>query len=178
MKKFKIIIICFVSFAALVIAVIIKQNNIVSLGYLYLTSPREVIFNDMIIGHPYDYIKNCQIKGAQSKGFVLLKYPKSEVMLGFSKTGIINSDEFYNNYSYRLKKLNFSTIKKEKRRINNTVFYAVNAKKSNPSEYKEYAYIAKTKTVIEYYGNEKNHKVFWNILESIRFLSEKDRVSE
>jgi len=144
-----------------------KLSDSISLLYMYFTSPREVFFEKMLIQYPYNYIMNMD-----QESLILQQYPQKEIIIIFRKSDLLNFEEFFDNYSYRLEKLKYNSINKKSKEIHDKPIQALVAKsKADHAEYKAYVYIPFNKVVIEYIGSENGSTEFWNTLETIRFNS-------
>lgn len=141
-----------------------KISNIIALFYLYFTSPREVIFDKMLIKFPFNYIKNIE-----KESLILLKFPNRDIIIIFKKTELLNHKDFFDNYTYRLEKLNFTSIKRVFQNVNQKMFHVLIANKNGIPEYREYVFIPSQKIIIEYFGKENRRVEFLNILQSIKF---------
>ncbi|MBC8548776.1 MAG: hypothetical protein H8D23_03915 [Candidatus Brocadiales bacterium] len=138
-----------------------KISKLTGLFYLYFTSPKEVTFDKMLIKFPYNYINNID-----NESLVLLKYPNRDTVIIFKKTKLSNAEDFFNDYTFRIEKLKFTTIKRNSKSINQNVFFILTAHKSSSSEYKEFVYIPSQQVIIEYLGKENSRIDLWNILQS------------
>lgn len=144
-----------------------KISNTISVGYLYLTSPKEITFEGIIINRPYNFIEN-----KDQNSLILIKFPNSKTIIFFTKIELLTPVIFFNSYNYRLKKLNFNLINKATREVHGNLFYTLSGtKKSDPSEYIEYAYIPSHQVIVEYSGLETEATEFWEILQSIKFAN-------
>lgn len=142
-----------------------RISNSISLCYLYLTSPREVSFEQMIIRVPYSFIRN-----AKEQSLVLVKHPKTDSIILFKRTEILTPDKFFDTYSYRLEKLQFASVNTQAKKIDRKDFYVITGlEKSATTDCQEYVFIPSRQVIVEYLGGENGRGEFWKILQSVKF---------
>ncbi|MBN1842424.1 MAG: hypothetical protein JW883_09130 [Deltaproteobacteria bacterium] len=143
-----------------------RISNSISLCYLYLTSPREVSFEQMIVTVPYSFVKNVE-----EQSLVLVKYPKRDSIILFKRTEILTPDQFFDTYSHRLEKLQFVSVNREAKKVDRKEFYVITgSEKSDTTQCQEYVFIPSRQVVVEYLGGENGRGEFWTILQSVKFV--------
>lgn len=143
-----------------------RISNSISLCYLYLTSPGEVSFEQMIIRVPYSFIKN-----AEQQSLVLVKYPRRDIIILFKRTEILTPDQFFDTYSYRLEKLQFASVSRETKMVDREEFYVITgSEKSDTADRQEYVFIPSRQVIVEYLGGENGRGEFWKMLQSVKFV--------
>ena len=94
----------------------------------------------------------------------------------FKKSVLLNPEDFFDNYSYRLQKLNYHLINRYSKKIQGAIAFSISAtNREDVSDYKAYVYIPYRQVIVEYFGSENGSNELWDTLLSIDFIPENQK---
>lgn len=166
----KVLVLIFCIFIGIIIGYIsdkLTNHKIVNsmvLSYLYLKNSENISFDSVLLKVPSYYIRD------QEKDILmLLKYPPGGDLI-FVKKNLLSKEKLNEKVKCLLDNMNFDLVNEGETTVDNEICYFISiSSKSNPKEYREYLIIPNKSITIDFIGDEKELKKFWEIVGQIKF---------